>query len=180
MNKKRATYKMHSTSIKKTLLVTALISLISACGGSDISSSSNSNTFGSQGATPFAGTWTLNARISLSITSNDSLSTSTTTTQSINQTSTVGVDSNGAAAINSTDSDCSINVNFNGSQINYQANCLIAIPAGSPCLIRFTAFAAIVGTSASGSFSPQVTQCNNAAVSYIGNLSGTQVPEPTI
>jgi hypothetical protein len=150
----------------KLLFPLSLISLITACGGGDISSDNSS--IGSQGATPFAGTWTLNANISVNAAG---------TASAITQTSTVSVNANGAAAISTTNTDCSVSVNFNGSQINYQTTCLVSngTTGGAACTLTFTGFAAIVGSSASGSINPQTVLCNNAAASFTGNITGAKI-----
>ena len=157
---------MFSNSIKRFAFSTAFALFLVACGGGDISSTDNS--FGSQGATPFAGSWTFNARISVNVAG---------TTTTISQASTVAVDGNGAAAINTTDTDCSVRLNFNGSQVNYQTTCLVSngVTNAVPCSLTFTGRASVVGNSASGSINPQTVLCNGVPATFTGNISGLRM-----
>lgn len=156
--------------LKNFVLIPTLLLTITACGDSATSSNDSGSAFGSPGATPFSGTWNINARLAVQAGS---------TTTNISQTSTVIVNSNGSTGIASTDTDCSVRINFNGSTINYQTTCLInnGVEGAAACTLTFTGFAAITGSSsnaaAGGSFNPQTLACNGAAVSYTGTIAGS-------
>lgn len=147
---------------KKNILTICFLSMLSACGGGEISESNNS--FGQPGATPASGEWNVQAKIAINA---DGAITN------IEQESTISVNANGTASISATDTECSIRVNFNGSTINYQTTCLVNTEANS-CTLTFTGFAAISRNAASGSFNPETVICSNASASYTGNITASR------
>ena len=163
-------------TINKLFFIPFIIISLSSCGDSATSSNESGSTFGSAGSTPFSGTWTLNANISIQA--------GTQSTQ-ITETSTISVNSNGTVGISQTTTNCSLQINFNGSQINYQTTCLVnnGVENAAACVITFTGFAAISGSissaSAAGSFSPRTFACNGATISYTGTISGSNTSGTT-
>lgn len=145
----------------KTLLTISFLASLSACGGGEISSDNSS--FGSPGATSAAGKWDLQANISVN---------AGKTTNNFKQKSTISVRPDGTATIITTDTDCAIKVNVNGSRINYETSCLVK-SGDNTCTLTFSGFATISSDTASGSFTPRTAVCNNASASYIGNITGT-------
>lgn len=144
---------------------------LAACGGGD--TDSNNVAFGGPGNTPFAGNWTINANININANG---------TAAPIDQVSTALVANNGQVGISTTNSTGSLNINFNGSRLNYQTVVLVnnSVTNAGVCTISVTGAANVVGSSrnasASGSFPPQTFICNGAAISVTGNIFGSLTP----
>jgi len=158
--------------MKNTFIIAALIFTLVSCGDSATDSQNTEVNFGSSGSTAFSGEWTLKANISVQAGS---------TLTAITEESRVLVNNLGAVGISTTDSKCSLRINFNGATISYQTTCLVnnSIKNAAPCTILFTGFATITGNtskaSASGSFDPGTLACNGAAVNFTGSISGEKV-----
>ena len=161
--------KNHRTKLSATYL--SFVLFLTACGGGD--TDSNNVAFGGPGNTPFAGNWAINANIDINAGG---------TTTSVNQTSTALVASNGQVGISTTNVTGSLNINFNGSRLNYQTVVLVnnGIDNAGVCTISVTGAANVVGSStnasASGSFPTQTFICNGAAISITGNIFGSLTP----
>ena len=154
---------------KSAIGMIGLSLLLTACGGSG--SSSDNTAFGSAGSTPFSGTWTVTANININAGG---------TASTLNQQSTLLVDGNGVVGISTTNTDSSLNINFNGSRINYQTTSIVnnGVTGSGPCTVTITGAAIIVGSgqnaSASGSFAPRTFICNGASISVTGNITGSK------
>ena len=164
------THLMQAWKLIKITTSLIIIIAVSACGDSATSSDNTATLVGSSGSTPFSGTWTINANISLN---------NGSTTTEVNETSTVVVDGNGNTGVSATNSTGSLTIRFNGATIHYQTVLLVESGAenSGACTITFTGSATIAGSSsnaaATGSFTPRTVLCNGSAVSYTGNITGS-------
>jgi hypothetical protein len=148
-----------------------LVALVAGCGG-------GSSESGTGSATPFTGTWFLAATFNVNVGG---------TATFVTDTSRVVVGASGNAVITNTDSECSLNVFVNGDVMTYETTCVFTATsedATAPCVLTLRTRAPMRGAPGDGrlssSFGPDTEVCSGAAVSYAGNLVGSQSGPPGV
>lgn len=157
---------------KRTLFLAPLALMLAHCGGGD----SDSGGGGNAGATSFTGDWILRAVFNVNLGG---------TAHTVEDTTEVVVGASGNAVIADTDSECSLNVFVNNRVMTYETTCTFTATsddASAPCSLTIRARGSIRGSPGNGRvsapFGPDTVVCSGAAVSYSGNLVGSQGTEP--